>query len=217
MAVRPVQSVDPAAELVVHNAHPFAMGGVVLAVGEEGSAFADHGLSFDNSGRNGHYARIAWSNDCAAAGMLPGRRTGLAVPRVGPTALATTVVAGALAAWILTARELRGMDAGHATDLGELGWYVCAWVTMMAAMMLPSVAPMALVVARVSGQRRGGDGFLPTCVFLCGYPSSHGRPTASPPTASTAASAPPTGASSPGSARGRWPRARRSASRVSTS
>lgn len=63
MAVRPVQSVDPDAELVVHNAHPFAMGGVVLAVGEEGSTFADHGLSFDNSGRNGHYARIAWSND----------------------------------------------------------------------------------------------------------------------------------------------------------
>lgn len=40
---------------------------------------------------------------------------------------------------------------------------------MVAAMMLPSVAPMALVFARVSGQRRGGDGFLPTCVFLCGY------------------------------------------------
>lgn len=101
--------------------------------------------------------------------MPPVRRAGLAVPRVGPTTLATTVVVGALVAWILTAREMRGMDAGPATDLGELGWYVGAWVTMMAAMMLPSVAPMALVFARVSGQRRGGDGFLPTCVFLCGY------------------------------------------------
>ena len=48
---------------------------------------------------------------------------------------------------------MRGMDAGPGTDLGALGWYVGIWVTMMAAMMLPSVAPMVLIFARVSGER----------------------------------------------------------------
>ncbi len=62
------------------------------------------------------------------------------------------------------------MDAGPGTDLGALGWFLGLWVTMMAAMMLPSVAPMALLFARVSGERRRrGRSFVPTWVFLCGY------------------------------------------------
>ncbi len=41
---------------------------------------------------------------------------------------------------------------------------------MMAAMMLPSVAPMALVFARISRDRRGrGEGFVRMWVFLAGY------------------------------------------------
>ena len=62
LGVRPVESVVPGAELVVTNAHPFALGGLAMAVGEDGSTWADYGLSFDNSGKNGHYARISWSN-----------------------------------------------------------------------------------------------------------------------------------------------------------
>lgn len=62
------------------------------------------------------------------------------------------------------------MDTGPGTDLGGLGWFVGIWVTMMAAMMLPSVAPMALLFARVSGERaRRGRSFVPTWVFLTGY------------------------------------------------
>jgi len=61
LAVRPVASIDPDAELVVENAHPFAMAGVAFAVGEEGSGWADYGMSWDNSGKNGHYAAIDWS------------------------------------------------------------------------------------------------------------------------------------------------------------
>jgi predicted metal-binding membrane protein len=72
------------------------------------------------------------------------------------------VLGGALVAWILTLERMRGMDAGPGTDLGTLGWYLGIWVTMTAAMMLPSEAPAALLVARL---RRG----LPTVLFLTGY------------------------------------------------
>jgi hypothetical protein len=37
------------------------------------------------------------------------------------------------------------MDAGPGTDLGSAGWDLGIWVTMMAAMMLPSPAPMVLL------------------------------------------------------------------------
>jgi predicted metal-binding membrane protein len=42
-----------------------------------------------------------------------------------------------------------GMDAGPGTELGGLGWFAVVWVTMMAAMMFPSIAPMVLAQARV--------------------------------------------------------------------
>jgi len=42
---------------------------------------------------------------------------------------------------------------------------------MMAAMMLPSMAPMALVFARITGERskRGQAVFVPTWIFILGY------------------------------------------------
>ena len=68
-----------------------------------------------------------------------------------------TVVAvllgAALVAWIVTVQRMRGMDAGPGTDLGTLGWYLGVWVTMMAAMMLPSAAPTVLMFARSRGER----------------------------------------------------------------
>lgn len=65
-------------------------------------------------------------------------------------------------AWAITVERMRGMDAGPGTDLGGLGWYLGIWVTMTVAMMLPSAAPTALLVARIS---RG----LPTLLFTAGY------------------------------------------------
>ena len=60
----------------------------------------------------------------------------------------TILLVGAAAiAWAVTAWRMNGMDAGPGTELGELGWYLGVWATMMAAMMLPSAA---LLVARVS-------------------------------------------------------------------
>jgi predicted metal-binding membrane protein len=90
------------------------------------------------------------------------------VPRRAGVAL--VLVGGALVAWILTYERMHGMDAGPGTDLGGLGWYLGIWVTMMAAMMLPSVAPMVLTFARISEDRhRRGAAVVPTWVFLAGY------------------------------------------------
>ena len=72
------------------------------------------------------------------------------------------LVAGALAAWAVTIDRMRGMDEGPGTDLGGLGWYLGIWVTMTAAMMLPSAAPAARQLARRSS-------FVPTLLFTAGY------------------------------------------------
>jgi predicted metal-binding membrane protein len=76
----------------------------------------------------------------------------------------TTIVlfAGAVAAWAVTVDRMHGMDAGPGTDLGGLEWYLGFWVTMTAAMMLPSAAPAARHVARLA--RHG-----PTLLFTAGY------------------------------------------------
>jgi predicted metal-binding membrane protein len=89
---------------------------------------------------------------------------------LNPVWTAALLLAAALVAWIVTIDRMWGMDAGPGTDLGGLGWFTGIWVTMMAAMMLPSVAPMALLFARISGERRSqGRAFVPTWVFLAGY------------------------------------------------
>jgi predicted metal-binding membrane protein len=89
---------------------------------------------------------------------------------LNPVWTAALLLAAALVAWIATIDRMWGMDAGPGTDLGGLGWFAGIWVTMMAAMMLPSVAPMALLFARISGERRSqGRAFVPTWVFLAGY------------------------------------------------
>ena len=90
---------------------------------------------------------------------------------LNPLSTAVLLLAAALAAWIVAINRMQGMDTGPGTDLGDLAWYLGIWVTMMAAMMLPSVAPMVLLYARVSRERhrRGRASFIPTWVFLAGY------------------------------------------------
>ncbi len=78
------------------------------------------------------------------------------------TAAVGWVLAVALVAWIVTVQRMRGMDAGPGTDLGGLGWFIGIWVTMTAAMMLPSAAPAVLLFARVSRGARTGS-------FVLGY------------------------------------------------
>jgi hypothetical protein len=42
--------------------HPISPDKLAFAVGAAGSTFSDHGMRWDNSGKNGHYAPIRWSN-----------------------------------------------------------------------------------------------------------------------------------------------------------
>src|SRR5438874_9198403 len=75
---------------------------------------------------------------------------------------AILLLAGSAVAWAVTVERMRGMDAGSGTDLGRLGWYLGIWVTMTAAMMLPSAVPAAGHVARLA--RRDA-----TALFVSGY------------------------------------------------
>src|SRR5438552_16126913 len=90
--------------------------------------------------------------------------------RPNPILVAAVLLAGALVAWIVTFERMEGMDAGPGTHLGGFGWYLGIWITMMAAMMLPSVAPMVLAFSRISQERlRRGRSYVPTWVFAAGY------------------------------------------------
>jgi len=65
------------------------------------------------------------------------------------TAAIAVLLAMSLTAWIALAGRMSGMDAGPGTDLGGFVWFVGVWVTMSAAMMLPSSAPAVALVAQV--------------------------------------------------------------------
>ena len=93
----------------------------------------------------------------------------------GPVAVSTASEIGPLLllfafagiAWFVTADRMQGMDMGPGTDLGGLGWFAGIWATMMAAMMLPSLSPMA-----VAYSRGAGGGVRPvacTALFAVGY------------------------------------------------
>jgi predicted metal-binding membrane protein len=69
------------------------------------------------------------------------------------------LLAGAAVAWAITVKRMWGMDDGPGTHLGGLLWYLGIWVTMTAAMMLPTAAPAARHIARL----------LPTIQFVAGY------------------------------------------------
>lgn len=101
----------------------------------------------------------------------PTARKGFAgAVRVNPTRLAAVLLGAALITWIVSIERMRGMDMGPGTDLGELGWYLGIWVTMMAAMMLPPAAPMVLMFGRIARERaRRGKASVPTWVFVAGY------------------------------------------------
>jgi predicted metal-binding membrane protein len=67
--------------------------------------------------------------------------------------------------WWWTVERMRGMDNGPWTDLGTFGWFLSVWVVMMAAMMLPSVAPTVALYSRMTKQRSP----LAPLVFGTGY------------------------------------------------
>jgi len=75
------------------------------------------------------------------------------------------LIALAAVAWWSTADRMAAMDAGPGTDLGTLGWFIVAWVVMMAAMMFPSVAPTVALYSKLKNTRALGA----PLVFTSGY------------------------------------------------
>ncbi|MGN6750704.1 MAG: DUF1326 domain-containing protein [Xanthobacteraceae bacterium] len=62
MSVNPLPTAHPSGEIWANTGHPVSPDKLALAVGASGSVFTDHGMRWDNSGKNGHYAPIRWSN-----------------------------------------------------------------------------------------------------------------------------------------------------------
>ena len=77
-----------------------------------------------------------------------------AAPAIVLVALGLAAACWAAAAWLMG-----GMDMGVATRPGSFGFFAAAWVTMMAAMMLPGAAPAVARHARMSGKVRAAAPF----------------------------------------------------------
>lgn len=97
--------------------------------------------------------------------------------RVGVITLALLLLV-TVAAWagVVVQAAAMPMSDDRATSvsllLGPTGMlaFVAAWVMMMAAMMLPSAAPMILLYGAVArGRATRGDPLVPTWIFVLGY------------------------------------------------
>jgi predicted metal-binding membrane protein len=89
----------------------------------------------------------------------------------GRLALIATLLVLSVVGWAITDDRMAGMDAGPGTDPGSLGFYVSAWVVMMAAMMFPSIAPMVLTYRLIHNRQRELGKARPgaTALFVGGY------------------------------------------------
>jgi predicted metal-binding membrane protein len=82
--------------------------------------------------------------------------------RLGLVAALLVVAAGG---WAWTVHTMRGMGAGPWTSLGSFGWFLATWTVMMAAMMLPSVAPTIALYTKVTKESSP----LSPWLFAAGY------------------------------------------------
>ncbi|MGY1680121.1 DUF2182 domain-containing protein [Geodermatophilus sp. SYSU D01176] len=82
----------------------------------------------------------------------------------------TALLLSAALAWVVTVRQASGMDLAAGRIHTQLPLFLAMWVTMMAAMMFPSVAPTAILWAR--SITRGSTGTVRAwriTSFLSGY------------------------------------------------
>jgi predicted metal-binding membrane protein len=96
------------------------------------------------------------------------QRVGATIAVRAPRGVAPVLVGATLAAWAVVVARMRDMDAGPGTDLGSAGSYLGIWVTMMAAMMLPSATPMVMFYAKAAAES-GRRPALAAASFVTGY------------------------------------------------
>jgi predicted metal-binding membrane protein len=77
---------------------------------------------------------------------------------------ATLALAGAC--WILAIHQSSGMDMGASTELGSFTFFVAAWVSMMAAMMLPGAVPAVSRYVRADGRLRAVPQFVGSYIVV---------------------------------------------------
>ena len=92
-------------------------------------------------------------------------RAGVA-PARSRLALVALLFALAGIGWWATIDRMEGMDDGPWTGLGTFGWFLGAWVVMMAAMMFPSVAPAVALYSRMTRARSPVSPLLFTAGYL---------------------------------------------------
>jgi len=97
----------------------------------------------------------------ATSAISPGRRS-------NPALWAGLLVVAA-GAWVLLIRQSPGMPASMAGPWFVFGEFLLLWVVMMAAMMLPSVAPVASMYLTVVRSRRSGPAAAHTAALVAGY------------------------------------------------
>lgn len=99
------------------------------------------------------------------AGFRPTERAaGLTAVRHAP-GVAAAVLAAAAAGWWWTSERMAGMGAGLDAWPSAFASFMSTWAVMMAAMMLPGLAPIAAGYARLAQQRPRGRWGL----FVAGY------------------------------------------------
>jgi predicted metal-binding membrane protein len=69
-----------------------------------------------------------------------------------PAIVLVAMLGLAAACWAAAAWLMNGMSMGVATRPGPFAFFAAAWVTMMAAMMLPGAAPAVAKYARLGGE-----------------------------------------------------------------
>jgi predicted metal-binding membrane protein len=97
----------------------------------------------------------------ATSASSPGRRS-------HPALWAGLLVVAAFA-WVLLIRQSPGMPASMAGPWLVFGEFLLLWVVMMAAMMLPSVAPVASMYLTVLRNRRNGTAAAHAAALVAGY------------------------------------------------
>jgi predicted metal-binding membrane protein len=102
------------------------------------------------------------------------RLVGLSMPplerRVAAPATWIALLTAAALAWVLTVRSASGMAPGPGTMGRDLPGFVALWVLMMAAVMLPSVAPtVGLYLHTVRARSTGRTRAIRSAGLVAGY------------------------------------------------